>query len=101
MAKQFYLVSEATKITDVIQTRLKKDAYKRESEIKIEGKWSKSAYAAGQQMVRLQKEWRRKRNDVASREVLTVGDDKGMVHLEHPTDTRLAMHTQQVDTENW
>ena len=49
MAKQFYLVSEATQITDVIQTRLKKDAYKRESEIKIEGKWSKSAYAEWQE----------------------------------------------------
>ena len=70
MAKQFYLVSEATKITDVIQTRLKKDAYKRKSEIKIEGKWSKSAHAAGQQMARVRKEWRRKRNDVASHEVL-------------------------------
>ena len=55
MAKQFYLVLEATKITDVIQTRMKKDAYKRESEIKIEGKWSQSAYAAGQQMARVPK----------------------------------------------
>ncbi len=49
---------------------LKKDAYKRKSEIKIEGKWSKSAHAAGQQMARVRKEWRRKRNDVASHEVL-------------------------------
>ena len=67
MAKQFYLVSEATKITDVIQTRLKKGAYRRESEIKIEGKWSQSAYAAGQQMVRVPKDWRHKRSDMASR----------------------------------
>ena len=42
-------------------------------------------------MARVPKEWRRKRNDVASGEVL--GDDQDMVHLEHPADTCLAMHT--------
>ncbi len=71
MAKQFYLVSVATKITDVIQTRLKKDAYKRESEIKVGGKCSQSANAAGQHVVRVPKQWRLKRNNVASRKVLT------------------------------
>ncbi len=46
-AKQFYPICKATENNDVIQTRLKKDSYKRESEIKREGRWSRSVYDAG------------------------------------------------------
>ncbi len=40
----------------LIQTRPEKDALKPESEIKVGGRWSQSAYAAGQQMARVPRE---------------------------------------------
>ncbi len=96
MAKQFYLVSEATKITDVIQTRLKKDLNLK-SKQKVNGL---------NQLMLQGKKWQEfKKNgdekEMTLRLVKYLGDDQGMVHLEHPADTCLAMHTQQVDTENW